>query len=353
MNFRIVASLFLFACTIAGTAQAGSIQLGAPTVESGVYELPITLSGGNGQVSAMDFRIQYDPAVFRPVTVAAGPMALQANKQVIGNGPTPGEYVVIMHGINQNTVGNGDVATVRFERIDGGEGASRLDIVEPTLAGIDGDELPVSSSGRTVGRADDSDSGNTPGTGGGVPGDDGASDEPAPEPATPVASDTPGDTPVPVVAGMNPGVLPIPGNASAASAAPENIVIPRPARPEPGNNPTTAAERGAGARLVAGTIAGAGDAPSSSNDTLNRDITNRSENSLVEDSDRNDARITVGRLDSGSGPIESVNGRTISDQEPAAAGLLRQVPTRVYAIFAACVLIAAIAMMGARHKFFR
>lgn len=132
-------------------AYAGVLNVGNPTVEDNLYTVPILLNSGPDSVAALDFRLQYDPAVFRPVSAMAGLAAQQANKIVTANMPVEGEYIVVMMGLNQTTLETGEVARVFFERLTSPDaGQSRIEIIEPTLATLEGTEIPVSANGLTV-----------------------------------------------------------------------------------------------------------------------------------------------------------------------------------------------------------
>jgi len=143
--------LVLCMWALPAAAQDGTLRIGAPTVDADQYSLPIFLTGGDQQVSALNFRLQYDPEVFRPVSANTGPAAQQSDKQVSANMPTPGEYVVVMMGLNQNTVQPGEVARVVLERVASPEsGQSELRILDQVLATVDGGELPSHGQGRVL-----------------------------------------------------------------------------------------------------------------------------------------------------------------------------------------------------------
>lgn len=133
-----------------GVAVAGNLGIGAPTVEEQRIALPIVLNSGSDGVAALNFRLIYDPDVFAPVSVEPGRAALGANKQVTGNMPSPGEYVVVMMGFNQTTVSAGDIARILFRQVGEAEdGFSRVTIEDTALARWDGTEMP-SEGGTSV-----------------------------------------------------------------------------------------------------------------------------------------------------------------------------------------------------------
>ncbi len=365
--FRYWLPLFLLAGIFHAPAYAGSIQIGAPTVESNRYALPITLSGGGDQVSAMDFRVEYDPAVFRPVSIAPGPMALQANKQVIGNAPAPGEYVVIMHGINRNTVGNGEVAKVVFERIDGSDVASRLSIASPTLSDAEGSELPVSGGGRSVGRNDDTNSG-----GGNSGGGSGGGDLPDGDDPTDPLPDQPGDTPAETpgdglgtpTGDAAPGAMPTMPLLNE-SAKLDNVVIPTAKRPgiEPGDTPRAAAgSTGTGPPGSQDNEAGAEARNSriSGYQTNEMDGERGGVNSAERPDKKNlaetagsDVRIENARLDSGVTPFESIDEQARPQNASANAENAGGASPAAVAGLALSTLLAAAALFLLRRKLFR
>ena len=143
----LLAAVPLLALAIAQGVQAGVLVLGQPTIENGQYTFPISLNGADNQISSLDFRIQFDPQVFQPVSAAAGNAALAGNKMVTANYANPGEYAVVMMGLNQSVVPGGQVASVVMQRVGGDAGAkTQLSITDPTLATPDGTEIPASGS---------------------------------------------------------------------------------------------------------------------------------------------------------------------------------------------------------------
>lgn len=132
-------------------ATAGTLRLGTPTINNNQYTFPVVLQGDAEGVAALDFRLAYDPAVFNPVSAQSGTTALQAQKQVSSNIATPGEFVVVLMGFNQNTVGSGEVVEVVLEKIgEPSGGATTLRIAEPTLATNVGIEVDSRGVGRTL-----------------------------------------------------------------------------------------------------------------------------------------------------------------------------------------------------------
>lgn len=194
--------VILVAAFAVPAAYGGNLRFGAPAVENGRYVFSVFLNGQDN-VAALDFRVQYDPGVFRPLSAETGSAALHADKTVAANVPVPGEYVVVMMGFNQNTVAGGEVARIALERL-GGEDieASRLYIRDTTFSTWDGVELPSEGSDRVV-RFTDS----------GVP----REEEPAPDDAPP-ATDGGGDG-APAEGGVGGGGTPWQVSRAAPAAA--------------------------------------------------------------------------------------------------------------------------------------
>lgn len=131
-------------------AHAGQINVGDPQVDGETITVPVLLqAGGSGDVSSLDFRVRYDPNQLKPVRAMPGPSAQNADKDVIGNERNPGEFSVVMMGLNRNVVGDGEVANITFERVGGGNAAD-VRITQTTLASPDAVEIPSRGSSRTI-----------------------------------------------------------------------------------------------------------------------------------------------------------------------------------------------------------
>ena len=147
----LLMAFFVLLGGVAPVGHAGTLLLGQPMVNGGQFVFPVDLQAGDGQVSALDFRMQFDPQVFQPVSAEAGNAALAANKMVSANYVAPGEYVVVMMGLNQTAMPSGHVATIVMQRVGTEElVSSPVSIVDPTLATPDGVELPANGSSVSV-----------------------------------------------------------------------------------------------------------------------------------------------------------------------------------------------------------
>lgn len=142
-----------------GTAFAGRLELGNAQVDGDLVTIPINLTGDVGEgVAAMDFQMRYDPQVLEPVEAGVGPAASQAGKQVSQNSSDPGSYTLVIMGLNQGVMQQGEVASVVMRRVgDAAGGTSNIRIVETTFASLAAEEIPSRGDSQNL-RLDGSDS---------------------------------------------------------------------------------------------------------------------------------------------------------------------------------------------------
>lgn len=154
MSIRMTRFAILCTATVflGPLAAAGTLRVGPPSFQGSDVTVPILLEGSADQgVSALDFRLNYDPEIFQPVSASTGAAASDANKQVQANSTREGEYSVVMMGMNQSTVTDGEVASIRFERVsEPASGRSNVRISRTTLASADGAEIPSEGGTATI-----------------------------------------------------------------------------------------------------------------------------------------------------------------------------------------------------------
>lgn len=206
-------------------AFAGTLRVGVPEVNGNQVVLPVLLEGDTGAgVAALDFTLNYDPAVFTPVRAEASEAAQAARKQVESNEVSPGNYVVMMFGMNQTTLNGGQVAEIVLNKKNQpASNQSDISIEQTTFASIEGAEIESSGSSQTVTfpppPIDDGDN-NPPPANENPPPDDSPAE--TPKPTIPV--DTP-DTPAPAVPGTPGGAPgpPEPPKQETPRATPMNV----------------------------------------------------------------------------------------------------------------------------------
>lgn len=119
---------------------AATLEIRGTKVESGRVILPVLLGGDVGPgVSAMDFRLTYNPNLLRPLVAEAGEAAVRADKRVMANLQTPGEYVVVMMGFNQSVCQSGEMVRIVMEpAADSLAGDWQVGIIGQTLSSLEG-----------------------------------------------------------------------------------------------------------------------------------------------------------------------------------------------------------------------
>lgn len=152
MRPRPFAAIVLCGLTLAIglAAHAGTLRIGAATVQGNNVTIPVVLDGDVGAgVSSVDFKFTYDPAVLEPVDTTAGAAATAAGKQVQTNTLEPGQYKVVMFGLNQTTIASGEVAQITMRKI-GNSGTTDVSVVEPNFADPNAMAIPSSGSSETL-----------------------------------------------------------------------------------------------------------------------------------------------------------------------------------------------------------
>jgi hypothetical protein len=143
--------MFVSALVIGLSATAGTLRLGAATYEGENVTIPVILEGDiSGGASTIAFSLQYDDQVLEPVTSAAGAAASAADKLVQSNVPSPGQYKVIMMGMNQSTMTSGEVATITMRVKDAQATQADLSITNTSFASPAGTEIPSQGSTQTL-----------------------------------------------------------------------------------------------------------------------------------------------------------------------------------------------------------
>jgi len=150
MYYAIATALGVQLAVVLGAGTA-SLHIGKVRVEDSEYVVSVMLEASEHQVAAADFRLRYDPLVVAPERVVVGDSARQADKAVTANVTAPGEYVIVVMGLNRNTIPDGELAQVVFRAIGApGSRESELVIAEATLATWEGMELPVEVQGARI-----------------------------------------------------------------------------------------------------------------------------------------------------------------------------------------------------------
>ncbi|HIJ66297.1 MAG TPA: hypothetical protein HPP77_10145 [Candidatus Hydrogenedentes bacterium] len=126
----------------------GVLRLGGSTVEQSRITLTVFLDGDiKANIAALDFRLEYDPAVLSLESVVAGTVAAAAGKQVQWNEIRPGESAVVLMGLNRESFGSGEVARIVLKRRpQSAETQTTLEITNTTLASPAGEKVASQGS---------------------------------------------------------------------------------------------------------------------------------------------------------------------------------------------------------------
>jgi hypothetical protein len=144
MNLRTAILLATFA--VAGNAAELSIGNGILNPAAQPLTLNVTLASSGASLSGMQFDLEYDAAALN-VTVAAGPSAGAAGKNLQSNVMQAGHLRILIVGMNQATIADGIVATLQVS-LKGQAGAGRtLPIRMTAPAGTNAKAQAVALSG--------------------------------------------------------------------------------------------------------------------------------------------------------------------------------------------------------------
>ncbi len=148
----VLASLAL-ASLFAASATAGQLQIGSPTFSDDEVTLPISLNHSTTPgVASLSFELSFDPDVLEFDEASVGAAAASAGKDVQTSLPEPGRLIVVVLGLNTNTIGNGVVTDITLGVLDSPASLRSTVTVESTVfAPADGSlELPSEGDTRFV-----------------------------------------------------------------------------------------------------------------------------------------------------------------------------------------------------------
>lgn len=146
MRKSTIIGMLAAAVAVSFVAEAGTLRIGQPTLHGDQVSVPVVLEGNvAGGVAALSFQLNYDPAAVEPVQARPGAAAQSAGKEVMTNVPDPGTYMVVMAGLNSDTMHSGDVTHIVFQR-RGDYNSTNISITGTTFASLQGDEIPSRGS---------------------------------------------------------------------------------------------------------------------------------------------------------------------------------------------------------------
>jgi len=148
---RFSLAALLAVCPVLAAAEEVALTLssgeGAP---GGVVNLELSVSAaGNSLPAALQWTIDYSPDDIAAVEVAAGPVALFADKTVVCN-PMPGSIICIAYGLNLHPILDGVVATIQLTLSATANTSTELKLTGGVAADPMGSALPATTAGARV-----------------------------------------------------------------------------------------------------------------------------------------------------------------------------------------------------------
>lgn len=149
------ALLGIVAALLPGNAFAAMLTVSSvANVSPGQTLVPVPILLANGlddAVSGIEVDVEFDPTVLTLKSVTTGAAASSAGKHVSSNILDSGITRVIVAGLNQDAIEDGDVAVVSFAVLaDAVAGASDIALSDPRLVSPIGTEVPVEAVAGSV-----------------------------------------------------------------------------------------------------------------------------------------------------------------------------------------------------------
>ncbi|MBP9002117.1 MAG: hypothetical protein KBH78_00650 [Candidatus Hydrogenedentes bacterium] len=112
------------------------------TIESDRLIVTVQLADG-GETAALNYTLRYDPEKLEPVGVAPGSAVREGEKSFAENLVEPGQWTMVVMGLNQRIIPDGNVAVVEFKLRGPSEEPLVVEVEQPVLSTWDGEEIPV------------------------------------------------------------------------------------------------------------------------------------------------------------------------------------------------------------------
>jgi hypothetical protein len=127
--------------SVADAAPGQALVEAAVLLENAAYE----------EVSGIETDVEFDPAVLQLKSVSVGAAASDAGKKVSSNILDSGIVRVIVTGLNQDAIGDGDVAVISFSVLaDAAAGVFPVTLSDPRLVSPTGAEVSVEAVAGSV-----------------------------------------------------------------------------------------------------------------------------------------------------------------------------------------------------------
>lgn len=112
------------------------------TIESDRLIVTIELVGG-GNATALNCTLKYDPGKMEPMGLIPGSSVRAGEKNFADNIVAPGLWAMVVMGLNQRAIPDGNIAVAEFRLRTQQSEALEVVVEEPVLSTWDGEEIPV------------------------------------------------------------------------------------------------------------------------------------------------------------------------------------------------------------------
>lgn len=112
------------------------------TIESDRLIVTLELAG-SGDAAALNYTLSYDPEKMEPVEVIPGSSVIAGEKNFADNVVAPGLWTMVVMGLNQRAIPDGNIAVAKFRLRTPQPEALEVTVEEPVLSTWDGEEIPV------------------------------------------------------------------------------------------------------------------------------------------------------------------------------------------------------------------
>jgi hypothetical protein len=148
VNKNSVCCITVLICTLllTSTLKAATLTIGSASGSPGKsISIPINLTSASGEkVCGFNFDLNYDAAKLSFKEVTLGYVAMDAGKSLSFSQPSSNTIRVVVVGLNQNVIGNGEVLNFTFDILRNAPvGKTELTITKASISDLNGKALRV------------------------------------------------------------------------------------------------------------------------------------------------------------------------------------------------------------------
>ena len=135
---------------LASNLQAATLTIGSVSSSPGTknISIPMNLSSASGErVCGFNFDLNYDASKLSFKDVTLGSAATEVGKSLSYSQPSSNTVRIVVIGLNQNVIGNGEVLTFTFNVLNNAPvGKAELTITKASISDPNGKSLAVKTS---------------------------------------------------------------------------------------------------------------------------------------------------------------------------------------------------------------